>query len=423
MRRFVIIGLFYLLSGSVFSQVNNEIVLDDLKSPTFPASIIIGTEANSIARPTDRNAVTTSLLSALSKDGIAPNVAMEISPFWLSKRPNLTFQDYIEPSSISDAIRQTFGISIATDEIDGIADGRKLGLGLRAQLFPGRTSQLARNIIAGIQYENVVNTLINGALSLPNINTPEDLVSGVKNLINQALSGNVSLGPIAGLTQTQVLDFLSNDALNTTKEIIKNNNRNAGESMNDYVQRLIDIISNSSITNAITLQGELKNRVGLIVEGALASRIDFPTNEFDNEKFNQFGGWGTVTYRPDNQYGDATFLLRYMKSYRDSISTNLDVGLRVDRTTKDFVLGFEGIFRSAEIEFEDFNLNNEPITRIESNDSFRFTFNLDYKLTSSIFLNATIGKDFSSALTGSGGLLTLFGFNFGIPANKTMLIR
>src|SRR5882724_2241992 len=69
--------------------------LGDLKTPTTPAFVLIGTSPTVVERPTTPQDVALTVYNAVRTAGGLPrDFALEVAPYWLFSHPKLTYADY-----------------------------------------------------------------------------------------------------------------------------------------------------------------------------------------------------------------------------------------------------------------------------------------------------------------------------------------
>src|SRR5687768_5743977 len=136
------------MPGLAVAQATSEITLTDLKTPSSPAFVILGIEPSTVARPTTPRALALELLSRTEHGSLVPrDYALEISPYWLRSRPELTFDQYISPST-AQSVQQSFSISVATkSSVEGSDSVTSLGLGFRLTPFAGHLTTRTKQAI------------------------------------------------------------------------------------------------------------------------------------------------------------------------------------------------------------------------------------------------------------------------------------
>jgi len=118
-----------------------NIDLDHLRTPVAPAFTLLDVAPTAIEQPLTPKELGLSLLSSSSQANLIPqNIALEVAPYWLAPRPNLSFDTYASPN-LGQAIVQNTSLSFATIPITeaatGNAMGTSIGLGIRTLVIQG----------------------------------------------------------------------------------------------------------------------------------------------------------------------------------------------------------------------------------------------------------------------------------------------
>jgi hypothetical protein len=65
-------------------------------------------------------------------------------------------------------------------------------------------------------------------------------------------------------------------------------------------------------------------------------------------------------------------------------------------------------------EIPDFNMMNQPITRLEKDFTYRVAAQLSYSIFEDVSVNLSIGKDFDSPVFKGTSIFSIFGVNYTI---------
>lgn len=123
MKKIILLLLFCsAIAERGYAQVN-QISIADLYTPNAPGFVLADVSPSSVDKPTTPRAFGVSLLN-LTQGG-----AMEVTPFWLTNHPNLTFDKYIQKKT---PFLETFNISVATFKTDTI---NNVSAGFRTHVF------------------------------------------------------------------------------------------------------------------------------------------------------------------------------------------------------------------------------------------------------------------------------------------------
>ncbi len=169
---------------------------------------------------------------------------------------------------------------------------------------------------------------------------------------------------------------------------------------------------------ALEIQEVDKRRVGLLVELAGAITADFPEDNFDKVELDRIGLWITPTYRwlkspakegvASQDLFDLILVIRLIHDQgtdKDSESLS-DIGGRIRWQHGDFSLSAEAVQRF--------------IASTETDTTYRLSANLEYRLSSTICLTASFGKDYDQGDEGGSNLISSLSVDFGF--GKTPVI-
>jgi hypothetical protein len=106
-----------------FNSVAQEISLSQLSMPSSPGWVLADKAPGSIEKPTTPRAFGVSLLNLLQGS------AVEVTPFWLTSKPDLEYSDWIRKKSL---FIETLNLSAATFKTD---TNSHLSVGLRTQVI------------------------------------------------------------------------------------------------------------------------------------------------------------------------------------------------------------------------------------------------------------------------------------------------
>ncbi len=370
--------------------------------PSSPAFTILNFEPTSVLRPTSPAELRTSILNSFDDEGkFQPNLGIEFSPYWLKSRDSLTEQAYFDPTTIQ-TIKQTFQFSAATVQ-DTALNNNKLGLGFRFQLVQGQPSKKSLLLRNQLQNQHNTITIINGARAQVGIT------------VN---------------SRQQAIDFITTNLMGSNSELIINKVKEIAESIrNNYDDSSADI--KSFIEKIQTLYGDTdiankkfeadRTKTGLIIEIGGATALQSGKNDA-NPDLQQIGFWASASERMNNS-NQWVFTARYLSSRRDSAESSFDAGLSYIKDVENFSLSFEAVARWYKIDFKDFNLAGDEITRTEDDFTYRIAANLNYSLNEYIFINASFGKGFNSGLTGQANFFSIIGLNYNLFRSNSVKLE
>ena len=96
------------------AQGAQTVQIEDLRTPTSPAFVLLDVAPASVERPENPKALIANLVSTASQaEGFPKNYALEVAPYWLKSHPHLTFSNYQQPSPAQSLLR-TLTLSVGT---------------------------------------------------------------------------------------------------------------------------------------------------------------------------------------------------------------------------------------------------------------------------------------------------------------------
>lgn len=269
----------------------DSIQLSAFRTPPSPAFTLLGVSPTSVARPTTPRAFALSLLSAGEGAGVLPeNYAAEFAPYWMARRPSLTFDEYFDPN-VWQSIQQTFSLSVATAEETTTADSAT-GVGLGFRFAPLSGSRPAR---------------------------VDSLVAELRT------------------AQRRAAQFIA----------LRNAARRRGD--DSTVAVMEDSIAGVGSTR-VSLATEIakQERVGLTLEVAGGITGSYPERDFSEGRMGKAGLWSTLGYRLEAPRIDGIVLGRWLRDEAQTDGQDLwDVGGRAVLTLDRFAASAEFVRRSA----------------------------------------------------------------------------
>jgi hypothetical protein len=380
MKKICLIIVFIVFTGkNIWSQSNkieaDTITLKELEIPNSPAFILLDQTPSTIERPNSSKAFALSILNSFQdSNGVPKNYAVDFTPFWFFKHPNMTSLKYagynvenkkqhifgnIERASIS------FALITTTDTLTQKVINN-LSVGLRLNLISIRSKQDIEDIIKA--NSDLINYL----------RDRDDRFEKHLADIKKSLNDNTAV-PLK----------VSNPLLysQTLKEFYEKEDENEGIKENG----LKDILARKS---------------AFAVDGAIGYNNFYLDNKFSNGHFGRFGAWLTLNYSwhiDKNPNGKNYFNLYAIGRYL-SDGTSISNGEYQKQNFYDFG-------GKAEFEFKKISLAYEYIYR-DSNSSNTFRSNglLKYKISDNLFLTGAFGKNFGL----NNNLISMLGINWGL---------
>ena len=98
MKKIILLLIIVTTTISAFGQ--------DLSVPNTPAFSILNFEPSAVMRPSSIKKISNDILNSFDKDGkLIMNLGLEVSPYWLKSRPNLSRKEYLEPTQFQSFIQ------------------------------------------------------------------------------------------------------------------------------------------------------------------------------------------------------------------------------------------------------------------------------------------------------------------------------
>ncbi|UXP31642.1 hypothetical protein N6H18_14935 [Reichenbachiella agarivorans] len=365
--------------------------------PSSPAFSILDFEPTSVLRPTSPSELTTNILTSFDENGkLNPNIGLEFAPYWLKSKPELTLEQFNDPDTWQ-TIQQTFRLSFANVQ-DTAIDQSLMGVGFRFQLIQGKLPQSATDAIQLIQSRSKLASVILGIRALAQ--TFINKQSAIDKIVLEARSQDCSDAAIAELyTIAEDVDpSYAKDTTNTRSEI-------QAFAASIYDQYLALNINDELID-------QTREKAGLIIE--LGGASSFQTKQPGQDGgIRKLGFWATASEKI-NEQNQFVFSARYMKANVDSVESNFDVGLSFVKDVENISLSFEAVARWYEVQFKDVNAGGQFIDRIEDDFTYRLSVNANYKLSKSIFVNASFGRNYANGVTQQSGFFSILGVNYNL---------
>lgn len=349
-RLVVILSICYSILIPVYAQ-QDSIILKDLEIPNSPGFILLDKTPTSIERPTSSKVFILSVLNSLSdNNGLPQNYAIEFSPFWFFKHPNMTSMKYMGYDTgknrqliFNNIVKASFSAAyITTNEPDTKNPVSNLSIGARTNLI-------------SIRSEKDIN----------------DLRTANSKLIEKIKD-----------QQDRLVMYVGDLTLSATNPTL-------------YDKKVREFYAEEEIGNRVEkneISEILKRRAVFALDGALACNFFFPQNSFSDWRFGRFGAWLTLNYsqpldknKEGKSYLNVYALGRYlsdgtvMENNQYTTRNYLDLGGKMELEFKNISFGYEYIYRFNEVE-----------KTFRSNGIFK------YKISDRLYVTGAFGKNFGS---------------------------
>lgn len=334
-----------------------------LRTPSSPAFVILGVTPSQIERPNRPGAFAASFLQTVQDAAgrLPQSYAVELAPYWLRPRPGLTFGQYARGGPRS--VYQDASLSLAiTDSLDGAAapggdaSFRRLGIGFRTTLRPGRVAT--------------------GALLCA------DTVSRLATAVALEIGAAVATDPtVIRLRREGVSDRAKLDSAAAISRVI--------------AAPILDRSQGRLAERAKACADRISAREGLVVDVAGAGAADFPGGRANAGELSKLGVWITPAWL-GRSFSHVGVIRATFDGVRSDTTVRLyDLGVRSVYAWQRFASSVEAVYRRVDRPAGDRN-------------HARFSAIFDAKLTDETWLTLTAGRDFDrSAPNSLLGLIAL----------------
>lgn len=375
--------------------------INDLKSPTSPASSILGAQPTVILNPKSYQALEAALFSNFTNNNttVIPNdFALEFTPYW-AKNHGHSLNEVLFPSGWFEQIKRTFSISLASTQnflLEDQTPSNSISMGARTSFY--FSSDTDKKIINSYRTEIYKNDEILGRIG----REAELLLAQESGITSSDL-----LEKMQGLITNVFKDFKVEDADNIVTII---NRRIEKEAKVDQVspQELLDtfygIIDEElkTFSKFEEFKGYIEDRQGLSMDIAIGLLLNFPTANFEQSYIPRHSFWFTPTYKLK---GNADFLRVlgvfryewYHKDYfkeffptRELFENNLDFGGGITAKFQKFSLKLETVGRISETELPaGTDINGNELYYKDKSSDFQYVGTFSYNLSDQIVLPIT----------------------------------
>jgi hypothetical protein len=444
---------------SAFAQAPPAtITLDGLQTPPSPAFTLLGVSPTTIDRPTTPQGIAFNLLAAAVKsDSLIPSdYALEVAPYWLKNRPNLSYNTYFAPKT-TQSIAQTLSFSFVTSKPANTPTGTTdIGFGARTSIRAGHASLKVRNLLKSLASDHIKYQILDATLervtaaapSIPasaptlpaNIEAILDpsiikqseltsaeiaaIVTEMRKALLQTWATamdrkreptRLMMEGVSQLLSTEPTDPVEAEKWRKARDAMREQLRVIPQAMDtaDIVARLkekLTALETSFSDTSRRIQAEDKIRRGFIlsVAGAVASRVVADGGLRDAD-YRGSGLWVTSAYRTDGPLIDFIAMARVVSRPAAQGDDVYDFGAQFVHQPGQFVWAAEYVQRVEK--------GDAPTTQ-------RLGVNFEYKLRDNVILSAAFGKDFANPSAGrpKGGLVSVLGVNVGFSAKSAVKI-
>jgi hypothetical protein len=381
--KFVFVWSLFFGYAQVFSQ-DNPIAL-----PSSPAFSIMDYEPASVMRPGNPKDLSTDILNSFDKDGkLLMNLGLEVAPYWLKSRPFLDRKKYLEAKGIQ-SLLQTLLISAATVK-DTASGGNKFGAGVRFKLYNGHVSKEYEGAEKELIQKQLVSSAISAAKAfIDSTSTRDSLILFIKDVLSSTETDSVTVAEFMNIANERKMHFDDSE-----------------KDQRVFIDTLSNVFSRTYDDVKIEVATLARQRYGFILEFAGATSFTSTDNSFDKG-----GIWFTAS-NVVSQSDSYNLSFRYYFSGGDTSRTNADLGISYVKQANRFSISVEGMARVFRAELPTLDNNNEPLTKVDDDFTYRLAVQTAYRIAGDISINISIGKDFDDPFISGGGFFSIFGVSY-----------
>jgi hypothetical protein len=321
------------------------------RTPTSPAFTVMGLEPTSVERPSNPADLALAFLSQVEDPTIVPaDFALEVSPYWLVRRPRLTWSADAT-RTVRESLMRTAAFSIGTGEVGTrSAPVRALAVGVRTSVLSGRLSAESRRQIEELEKRLQAEATLGLRLMAAQLHE-----------LNQMLQA----GEITKEQFTQLMATLQKATLQSP-EYRESVERQAVEKL---------------------MQTFATVRDGFFLELAAAAVWRHPGAVWEQGQFDRWGVWATPSYTGRDAAVIGVF--RYLSADADAGTAEgvLDFGVRGIHFRDRYGMSLEYVrrtFRAPDLA-----------------SGYRLVANAEYAIADPIWLVVSFGRDHDTRREGS----------------------
>lgn len=408
-----------------------DLKFETLKLNSSPAFVVLGVEPDNIQRPSTPTKFVAGLQNALINGELKPNVAFEISPYYMANPLDSSNQRFdasyylLDKKSFFQTVARTFSLSLATSASDSVTFGTlesstALGLGARFLLVDGKANQALKiwhtALIQKVFYQRL------SALAKTYYETSfetdlviEKAVDDLKNIYIPGLKVN-------SMSDKELEQFISQQKKDISYQLKSSGAYNTKTEVVAYIQEKY----NQSITSESEKLATLNQKTnplakqGFMLEMAFGQALVFENSTYQGLKGAKTAFWFSPSYRWDatGKNPKQIFLIDILGVMRYTINNQsagvdvanyFDAGLKGAITLNRLSAGVEYVYRYA---------SKTPIG-FTKNYTYRLSTGIDYKLTDGITFKFNFGTNFdgnTSTYTNPKQVFAIGGLNLGIAS-------
>ena len=370
MKKLLLIPVFFFIVLISEGQINDSLFFGNLALPNAPAISLMDQNPSLVETPESAKALAISIVNAIQTNkGIPQNYALEFTPFWYFKHPNMTALKYTRIDSVG---KQNY-----------FFDPAKISLSVATLITTDTISNFMKsNIAIGVKF-NIIT-----------IKRESDVQNYLKSYYDVVDY------------EKKITSFCNSEYF---KCITFNDSAFCVSERDKCYENFPPI---DSYINSFNLNMKLKPI--FTMDGAVAYNFFFVNNNFKDCHFGRLGAWITMRYSADinkdkvkNNYFNLYAIGRYILDGTVKQNGNY---------VKEHAFDFGG---KAELEVQKVAFGIEYMYRIQPTESsYRVCGNFKYRVSDKIALNCTFGRNFGTYNNVIAIMGVNWGFNTGLETMK-----
>ncbi|MEX2283836.1 MAG: hypothetical protein WEE89_15230 [Gemmatimonadota bacterium] len=345
--------------------------LSALKPTAAPAFMLLGVSPTSIERPSSPADFGLMLVNRTERLSTIPEeFAVELSPFWLRRHPDLTWRADTA-RTIEQSIIRTLTWSAATAEIGNeLAPQTGVAVGGRFMMLSGQLTRASKETLIALEQSLAAEGGLKNRMAAARLKILDDSLR-VRLQAAQQLSDAQRQTAIAAAVQMHSVAAAALDA-----------------------QILADPAYQDSIAEGRKrFENIALEREGPMLEIAAAAGWAFDNRIWDQGGFERWGVWSSLSWArstamPDGAKLTPVVLLRYTANRSDAQPDYLDAGARLILHDDRYAVSFETVLSS-------------PTGEGVAERLYRVAGVLEYQLRKDAWAIATFGRDHNTTTEGS----------------------
>lgn len=423
MRSFLLVPaalLTAMVSATAASGQSSVPAFNTIRTPTSPAFVLLGVEPSSVERPTTPADFAASIVNATDNFSSLPkNFALEASPYWLVGHPGQDWRADVKRTVLQSAQR-TFTLAAATAQtgteaaaVTGLAVSGRVSL-LSGHLTASTIQQLARiDSLAAVEQGELLRRLLKAGLPAADkllgfaaqadageaTANNDTIIKGLTALTEGGNAG--AIGAAKNVLKAQVALARRIATSDEDRSAVDAAEAQLASSLSKEPDEISEADGPAAKALVAARQQFASAREGVVVEFAGGASWSAPNAVIDSVALSRWGAWLTVGY----ELPKVSFVgvLRYLDSGTSMADDAVDVGGRVAISQDLYAISVEYVDRHF--------IHGADVPR-----PWRLAGMFDYKVSSTLWLTGSFGRDYES--TKAGSLLARLGASVQLSKDR-----